>query len=108
MIKFIIKIKSLCFITDHNLKEMDVIEFPAEDTEQYNKLIRACYFIKHADFEVAESENFGKWKCNVCLQDVFILQKAGTGLTSLVRHVKSKHLDHRSVRITYMAQASFF
>ena len=87
---------------------MDVIEFPADGTEEYNKLLRTCYFIKHDEFEVADSENFGKWKCNVCIQDVLILQKAGTGLSSLVRHIKSKHSDHRTVRKTNIIYTGIF
>ena len=47
---------------------------PKDGTEEYNKLLRTCYFIKHDEFEVAESENFGKWKCNVCINDVYIFQ----------------------------------
>ena len=76
---------------------MSLLEFPADNTEEYNKLLRTCYFIKHDEFEVAGSENFGKWKCKVCINDVFILQKTGSGLSSLIRHVKAKHLDHRDV-----------
>ena len=33
----------------------------------------------------------------MCMNDVYILQKPGSGLSSLVRHVKAKHLDHRTV-----------
>ena len=36
---------------------MNLLEFPADNTEEYNKLLRACYFINHDEFEVAESEN---------------------------------------------------
>ena len=60
-----------------------LLEFPADNTEEYNKLLRTCYFIKHDEFEIAGSENFGKWKCKVCINDVFILQKTGSGLSSL-------------------------
>ena len=84
--------------TLHNFEEMAGVAFPADGTGEYNRLLRDCYFTKHADFAVEDSESFGKWKCNVCLQGVFIQQKPGTGLSSLVRHVKSKHTEHRIVR----------
>ena len=51
---------------------MSLLEFQADNTEEYNKLLRTCYYIKHNKFEVAGSENFGKWKCKVCINDVFI------------------------------------
>ena len=88
-------------VLDHNLDEMAAIEFPADGTGMYNKLLQNCYFTKHDEFAVEGSEFFGKWKCNVCLQGVFIVQKPGSGLSSLVRHVKSKHHDHRTVRKSY-------
>lgn len=36
---------------------MSLLEFPADNTEEYNKLLRTCYFIKHDEFEVAGSDD---------------------------------------------------
>jgi len=73
------------------------MELPPDNSEEYNKLLRDYYFLKHAEFD-ERGENCGKWKCKVCVTDVLIQQKKGSGLSSLVRHVKSKHTDHRTVR----------
>ena len=35
---------------------MSLLEFPADNTEEYNKLLRTCYYIKHNKFEVAGRE----------------------------------------------------
>jgi len=84
------------------------VDFPADGTEEYNKLLRDCYFVKHDEFADVDSENCGRWKCKKCILDILILQKKGTGLSSLVRHVKSKHTDHRTVRKALLFEVLLF
>ena len=70
---------------------------PKEGTQDYNKLLRELYFTKHTEFANADSENYGKWQCRVCLTPTLIKQQKGSGLSALVRHVTSKHTDYREV-----------
>ena len=70
---------------------MDV-GFPLEGSKEYNQILRDTFFTKADDF--AET---GRNICKFCCPTVIIQQKSGSGLSALVRHVKSLHDNHREV-----------
>ena len=47
--------------TLHNFEEMAGVAFPADGTGEYNRLLRDCYFTKHADFATV----------NMCMKEPF-------------------------------------
>ena len=76
---------------------IDTHLLPEEKLKEYNQMLRDVFYTKADDFDQS-----GRNICKLCFPLVSIQQKAGSGLSALVRHVKAHHENHREVcRFTF-------
>jgi hypothetical protein len=65
---------------------------PEEKSTPYREMLRDLFFTKANDFDAS-----GHYVCKLCCPQILILQRIGTGMSSLTRHVTAFHHNHREV-----------